>query len=232
MKYKYVLVRQPYNFYDTNPRAKRLISDAFALKLSGYKKAHKQVACPISTHDFFVDHILILDQYDQVVSAYNLTSPEMAAKYNSTFVLIDTIKDSFSSDDLGYVNDYISSRPNVGYNYAWCMSSKLPKEDRKLVRDLSIASLFYYYQENNIDTIIDVNVLSLKVDKMKEWMGYSHFDRELPDIMAYGSKCNMMYNEAQNFSPEFMEIINAYKDQWELREEISEETEQDLKVAA
>jgi hypothetical protein len=233
MKYTYTLIRQPYNFYDTDQRTRELLTQAFSIKLTGYKRAHREIACPIDKNDFFCDHLIVLDQKGKVVSAYNITTPKMAKDYNSKFALRETIKDSYSEKDLDYIDKYIESRnENIGYSYSWGMCPSIPKQDKKEIMDFALAAVFHYFNEYKVDTIIDINVLALKVHKLKEWMGYSHFDRELPPVMAYGSKCNMMFNEDLRFSDEFMEVVNRFSEHWKHREEISVESLEELKEAA
>lgn len=213
MKYKYVVIKEAYNIFEKSERIQSLMMQAFAIKLKSYKMSHKTISCPIEKIDFFSDQILIVNERDQVVSAYNIITNKMCEKYKCEFPLYTVAKSTFTNLDLQRLKYWINNKGEVGYNYAWGMSNAIPREERAFVKKMHLSFLKYYYEQNNIKTVLDINVLKLGIHKIKEDMGYKYFN-DFPEVLAYESKCVLMYNEGAYFGDKFENNALEFKNYW------------------
>ncbi len=231
--YKFVVIESPYDHYEDCPSVRSFMGRLFQLKLAGYKSHYSYGIMPVSNVDFFANHIafcrVTLDGLIPL-GAFKSISVSRCTSVGIEFPLYEhVLGDKTSARQKqaakAWVNGKTQEQQEVAYNASWTMCPSLMHDDeqRKIVRDASVAMLHLYYKSYPIDWVIAAASKKYKVHQLKENLGFNYLVDEngvVPDfeISAFDDEpFYMMTLDTNVAQPPAIDRYSEYAALWEQR---------------
>lgn len=247
---KVVVLKTPYNNFDTNAEVQSLLSNIFKLKLTGYKAHYPYGILPISDLDFIGNHVcLCLQENNNLIpiTAFKSVKKSACDRFQVPFPVVNhkfgMWKNNFQEFVDG-INNWTESVLAEGrqpaYNASWTMDINLNKELRSLAREISMSLFYFYYNEEGITDVINSTSAKHNVNLIQENMGLEYLkDMNGEKLGTFNSPIffqepfYLMYLGTNGFSDNFSNECNKYASLWENRLEIDNAVENDtIKKAA
>jgi hypothetical protein len=221
-----VVLRCPYDTINEE-RTRKLFSDLFALKVSGYRDEYPYGVLPMETADYVGTHLLICERHEDdliPLAGFKSITWSRCQTHHLEFPIFHMTQ----GQDPAYervirelLSDAGTRSEEVGYNGSWTIRPDLRsnREFTHLLRDLSYMMLVRYYTEYNIPHIIAAASTRFKVDEVKKFLGFDYLrvnDVALPPIEVtsyFGEKATIMH--LRRFTREALALAERFIPLWE-----------------
>lgn len=231
---KIVVLKCPYNTYRESEEIRSWLSMVFKMKLDGYMKYYPYGILPISDIDFIGDHILMCRYEDGKlvpVSGFKSIKYSVCEKFNIQFPVVQhkfgRDKDKFENYVSGiekWMSDLINEKTDFAYNLSWTIQPELDKSTRNIVRELTFALMYFHYNQEGINNVINSTAALRGINAQEERMemlylkgGDGHTLGAFESPTFFGQPFYIMHTKKTGFGDLFKEDCKKYQSLWESR---------------
>lgn len=232
---KFVVLDCPY-FHLEREETQRLYSKLLNLKIEGYRSEYPVGVMPIDLTDLIATHILICEEVDSgfvPISGFKSVSYERCLKFQLKFPVFDLFREqSFPKHERAIqllMDQCIRKGQNLCYNSSWTISPSVRQipEFAKWIRELTVASFIFYYEQIQSKPVLAAAVERFKVHRLKSEVGFRPLTHQGEVLEAFASPAffgeKLLLMSLSQFAGGSFERVQKFRELWEKRMTITSE---------